>query len=53
MTRLHLAQRPRIASQLRIGGDQGQSFGEGLCQQQAIEGLFMQGGKRSMLTAGW
>lgn len=39
--------------QLRVAGDQAQAFGQGLSQEQAVEGIFVQRGRRSMLTASW
>ena len=40
---LHLAHGPRVAGQLRVAGEEGDAFAEGLGQQQPVEGIFVQG----------
>ena len=51
--RLHLAHGPGVPGQLRVAGEEGDALAEGLGQQQAVEGIFVQGGKPSMFTACW
>ena len=42
---LHLADGAGVAGQLRVGGQEGDAFGEGLGQQQTIEGVLVQRGQ--------
>ena len=53
--RLHLDHGPGVPRQLRVTGDQGDALTEGLGQQQAVEGILVQGrqGCRYSPRAGW
>ena len=46
LTALYTLRRgPTVSGQLRIAGKEGDAFSEGLCQQHAVEGIFVQRGQ--------